>query len=47
MLRIIPEIEKAPDICGLGRIKSMLTELSELQEILVQFDRSAIELGIA
>jgi hypothetical protein len=43
---IIPLIEKAPEICGLGRIRTMLAELSALQETLSQLNRSATELGL-
>jgi hypothetical protein len=43
---ILPEIEKAPKICSLDRIKSMLQDLQETQKLLAQFDRGLSELGI-
>ena len=45
--RIIPQVDKAPNICGLERIRTMLTELSKLQETLAKMNESATELGIA
>ena len=44
--RILPEVEKAPDICGLGHVKSMLAELKDLQESVSQMNRSASALGV-
>jgi hypothetical protein len=43
---ILPEIERAPDICDLSRIKLMLEELKALEMTLSDLNRSAIELGI-
>ncbi|MHB2008819.1 MAG: hypothetical protein ACYCOX_12305 [Acidobacteriaceae bacterium] len=43
---ILPEIEKAPDICDLSRIKAMLEELKALEITLCDLNRSARELGI-
>jgi hypothetical protein len=43
---ILPQIDKAPDICALGRIRAMLEELKELEATLIQLKRSAAELHI-
>jgi hypothetical protein len=43
---ILKDVEKAPAICGLERIKAMLSELKETQDLLTQLNRSAAELGV-
>jgi len=43
---ILPQIDKAPSICGLERIKAMLEELRDTQKNLAQLNRSAADLGI-
>ena len=43
---IIHEVENAPSICGLERIKAMLLELREAQELLAQLNRTAANVGI-
>ena len=43
---ILLEIAKAPNICGLERVKAMLEELRDLENTLRQLNRSAVELGI-
>ena len=43
---ILPAIAKAPNICRLENIRTMLEELSELEKTLNQLNRSAIQLGI-
>jgi hypothetical protein len=44
--RALAEIEKAPKICELDRIKAMLVELRETQELIAQLNQSAAQLGI-
>ncbi|HSY31269.1 MAG TPA: hypothetical protein VLA42_04715 [Verrucomicrobiae bacterium] len=43
---ILPQIDKAPDICELNRIRTMLEELKKLEATLIQLKRSATDLGI-
>jgi hypothetical protein len=43
---ILPQIDKAPSICRLERIKAMLEELRDTQKNLAQLNRSAADLGI-
>jgi hypothetical protein len=43
---LIPQIAKAPDICGLDRIKAMLEELERLYRLIEELNRGAKELGI-
>jgi hypothetical protein len=44
---ILPEVQQAPEICGLDRIQQMLQELKDIQAQLEVMDRQAVELGIA
>jgi len=43
---IIHEVEKAPAVCGLERIKAMLSELKGTNDLLLQLKRSAADLDI-
>jgi DNA-binding transcriptional MerR regulator len=43
---LIPQIDRAPDICGLSRIRTMLQELKEVEQTLADLSRTATELGI-
>lgn len=43
---ILSSVKKAPDICGLERIKSMLEELRDAEQTIADLNRSAKELGI-
>lgn len=43
---ILPEIEKAPEICGLTRIRELLEELQKTSDLIKQLDQSAREMGI-
>ena len=43
---ILSSVTKAPDICGLDRIKSMLEELRDAEQTIADLNRSASELGI-
>ena len=43
---ILPQIVKAPEICSLDRVKTMLEELASLELTLNQLNRSAEELDV-
>lgn len=43
---LLREVEKAPEICGMQKIKDMLVELLELQRHLGNLNRNAVDLGI-
>ena len=43
---ILPQVNKAPEICGLAQVKRMLEELDGLKNSLIQLNRTAQELGI-
>jgi len=44
--QVLPQVEQAPEICGLNRLKELLKELKGAQEVLAQLNRSAVELGV-
>jgi len=43
---ILARVQKAPQICELGRIKSMVAELAEIYSAFAELNRHAAELGI-
>jgi prefoldin subunit 5 len=43
---ILPEIEKAPDICSLAKIRELLEELKKTEDLIKELDKSARDMGI-
>src|SRR5665213_2927506 len=41
---VIPQIDKAPDICGLAQIRAMLAELKDVEKTIHELNRRASEL---
>ncbi len=43
---VLTELEKAPEICGLDTIRSMVTELRDLEKTLADLDSRARSAGV-